>query len=420
MHRTQRAIMWFLIFVVTVPGLVSAAYTGRLIGRVVDPEGNPVEGVLVTVTSPDVKCFSVVKTSDRKGTFVVDFDKVEVTYHYTFEKAGYQTVETDQHWSLVGKTRHDFVIYPGEAPTADSLPDLVSSDPVVQGYLAGVNAFKARDFEAARVEFEKVTRQDPEVRQAWAALSVVQLELGRYQEAVESAEKALALGATDETVLRSRWEACRHLDDEAKTAQALHDLQAYGRATEEARRVYNEGVALAKTGDHEGAFARFQEALAVDPNLKEGLFAVATEGLQVKRYQESLDAAGALLKVDPHDEQALRVRYNAALGLGDEEVLVDALMGLATVEPVVARDSLLKLAYDAYDANDMARAKALFGRVLEVDPKQPQSHYVLALIEVNDGAKEEARRHLERFLELAPGDAEADTARNLLEFLSKP
>lgn len=420
MHRTQRAIVWFLILVVTVPGLVLAAYTGRLIGRVVDPEGNPVEGVLVTVTSPDVKGFNVVKTSDRKGTFVVDFDKVEVTYHYTFEKAGYQTVETNQHWNLVGKARHDFVIYPGEAPTAEGLPPTVSSDPVVQAYLAGVAAYKARDLETARTEFEKVVRQEPELRQAWAALSVVQLEQGSHREAVESAEKALALGATDETVLRTRWEAYRQLGDEAKTAQALEDLQRFGRVTEEARRVYNEGVALVKAGDHEGAFARFEEALKVDPNLEEALVGVATEGLHVERYRESLTAAEALLKGDPHNDQALRVRYNAALGLGEPELIVDALVALAAVEPTVARDGLLKLAYDAYDANDMAGAKGLFQKVLQVDPDQPQSHYVLALIEVNDGAKEEAIRHLERFVELAPNDPEADTARNLIEYLKKP
>lgn len=420
MHRTQRAMVWFLVLVVTVPGLVSASYTGRLIGRVVDPDGNPVEGVQVTVTSPDVKGFNVVETSDRKGTFVVDFDKVEVTYHYKFEKAGYQTVETNQHWSLVGKTRHDFVIYPGEAPTVDSLPAAASSDPVVQAYLAGVAAYKARDFQTARAEFEKVVREDPGLRQAWAALSVVQLELGSHQQAVESAEKALALGATDETVLRTRWEAYRQLGDEAKAAAALQDLQRFGQATEEARRVYNEGVALGKAGDHEAAFARFQEALKVDPNLEEALFAVATEGLQVKRYRESLAAAEALLKGDPHNDQALRVRYNAALGLGEPELIVDALVALAAVEPVVARDGLLKLAYDAYDANDMAGAKGLFLKVLQVDPSQPQSHYVLALIEVNDGAKEEAIRHLERFIQLAPNDPEADTARNLIEYLKKP
>ncbi len=147
---------------------------------------------------------------------------------------------------------------------------------------------------------------------------------------------------------------------------------------------------------------------------------MATQGLLIKRYQEALAAAEAILDDDPGHEQALRARYNAALGLGDESLLVPAAMGLATIEPVIARDSLLHLAFEAYDANDMARAKELFGKVLEVDPDQAETHYALAMIAVNDGATEEAKVHLERFLALAPDSPEAATARDLLAYLSKP
>ena len=68
----------------------------------------------------------------------------------------------------------------------------------------------------------------------------------------------------------------------------------------------------------------------------------------------------------------------------------------------------------------MARAKELFGKVLEVDPDQSETHYALAMIAVNDGATEEAKLHLERFLALAPDSPEAATARDLLAYLSKP
>jgi tetratricopeptide (TPR) repeat protein len=179
-------------------------------------------------------------------------------------------------------------------------------------------------------------------------------------------------------------------------------------------------VALVKAGDHEGAFAKFQEAVTIDPQLEEALLGVATQGIQIKRYQEALDAAGAILNDDPGHEQAIRARYNAALGLGDESLLVPAAMTLATVEPVIARNTLMNLAFAAYDANDMARAKELFGKVLEVDPNQPETHYALAMIAVNDGATEEAKLHLERFLALSPDSPEAATARDLLAYLSKP
>ena len=419
MSRKQRTVAWLLVLIVAVPGLASAGRVGRLVGRVVDPEGTPIEGVTVTATSAEVTSFNEVRTTDKKGAFILDFDRVNVTYHYRFEKAGYQTLDAEQNWSLEGTARHDFVMRQGEATVGDLIPTS-SSEPAIVAYNAGVATFEAKDYAAAQAKFQEAVQHDPKLRPAWTGLSVVQLGQGHYQEAVEAAEQAMALGATDETALRCRWEAYRQLGDEAKTAAALADLERYGRATVEAKKVYNEAVALVKAGDHEGAFAKFQEASTIDRQLEDALLGVATQGLYTKRYQEALAAAEAILDDDPGHEQALRTRFNAALGLGDESVLVPAAMGLATFEPVVARDALLHLAYDAYDANDMARAKELFGKVLEVDPDQPQTHYALALIAVNDGATEEAKLHLERFLALAPDSPEAATARDLLAYLSKP
>ena len=419
MSKTQRAIVWFLILIVAVPGLVSAARKGRLVGRVIDPEGAPIEGVTVTATSAGVPKFNELRTTDKKGAFIVDFETINVTYHYRFEKAGYQTFESDQAWSLEGTQRYDFVMHPGQAAVVDLVPTS-SSEPAIVAYNAAVVAVEAKSYAAAQVKFEEAVEHDPALRPAWTGLSVAHLGQQKYQEAVAAAEQAMALGATDEATMRCRWEAYRQLGDEAKTAAALADLERYGRATVEARRVYNEGVAMAKSGDHEGAFAKFQEAVTIDSQLEEALLGVATQGLLIKRYQEALAAAEAILDDDPGHGQALRARYNAALGLGDESLLVPAAMGLATIEPVIARDSLLHLAFEAYDANDMARAKELFGKVLEVDPDQVETHYALAMIAVNDGATEDARLHLERFLALAPDSPEAATARDLLAYLSKP
>ena len=419
MNTKQRTIIWFLVVILTVPALTFAIRKGRLVGRVVDPEGNPIPGVTVTATSPDIPDFSEVETTDKKGVFKVDFDTLDVTYQYRFEKAGYQTVEADQHWSLASTGRHDFVMRPGETPTVDGIPPTSTSHPAISAFNSGVAAFKARDYATAEAKFEEAVGHDPNLRQGWGALSTVRLEQGKYQKAAEAAEKAIALGSTDVMVLRTRWEAYRYLGDEAKAAEAQEDLERTGRLTEEAKKVYNEGIGLLKAGDEEGAYAKFQEAVEFDANLREAQFAVATTALKVGHDAEAAAAAKAILDENPQDAEAIGIRYNAALKLGDEAMLIDALVGLAAVEPEVARDGLWKLALAAYDVDDMARATERFGKVLEVHPDNARAHYYLGLIYVGEGANEEAQHHLQRFLELTPDDPDAATASDLVAYLSE-
>jgi Tfp pilus assembly protein PilF len=229
----------------------------------------------------------------------------------------------------------------------------------------------------------------------------------------------MALGAMDEAVLTARWQAYKNLKDEAKAAEALKDLEKATHNTEEARKIHNDAVALLNSGNNAGAFAKFQEALGIDPNLEESQIGLATAALKIGKNAEAATAAETVLKADPENQQALRIRYNACLALGDKDRLFDSLVGLAAVEPAVAAKGMLALAFESYDANDRAKAKTRFLKVLETDPNQPLAHYYLALVLVNEGATAEAVPHLERFIELAPKSAEAATARDMLKALKK-
>jgi tetratricopeptide (TPR) repeat protein len=418
MQTSKRTIIWSLVLILAIAAPASAIRKGRLVGRVVDPDDNPIAGVTVTATSEQLPTFRVVETTDKKGVFKIDFEEINIVYRYKFEKAGYQTTVATQTWRKDGTARHDFVMQPGESPNADGTPPVSASNAAIAAFNEGVRAFEAKDHATAELKFEEALGRDPELRQGWGALSVIELEQGHYEEAAEAAEKAIELGSTNESILRTRWEAYRQLGDEAKTAAALEDLQNAGRAAEEAKKIHNEGVRLAKAGDNEAAFEKFQEAVTVDANLQVALLGVATTGLKIGRNEEAYAAAQTILKEDPQNEQALRLRYNASLGLHDEDLIVEALVGLTMVEPTTARDGLLRLALAAYDAQDVDRAKERFGKVLEVDPTHARCHYYLGLISVNEGANYEAVRHFERFIELAPDDPDAATAGDLVKYLS--
>lgn len=417
MGTFQRKVALILTLIWAIPVLVLAAQRGRLVGRVVDPDGKPIEGVVVTVTSPQVPKFREVLTTDRRGAFTIDFREMNVTYVYRFDKAGYQTLEAQQVWDFEGTQRFEWKMFPGTPAATGALTPATTSEAAAQAFNAGVAALKAKDYATAEAKFTEAVKSDPKLLLAWSALAGVQVQTGHHKEAAESAERAIELGSTDEAVLTARYQAYRNLKDEAKAAEALKDLEASGRRAEEAKKIHNEAVGLVKTGDSAAAFAKFQDALKVDPNLQPSLLGLATAGLKIGRNAEAATAAETVLKTDPKNDQALRLRYNACLALGDKERLFSALLGLSAVEPAVAMKGLLQLAFEAYDANDRTLAKERFLRVLEVDPNQALVHYYAALVYVADGANAQARTHLEKFLTLTPKGAEADSAREMLKQL---
>ena len=420
MHTKMRTIAWLLVVILMASGSAFAIRKGRLVGKVMDPDGNPIEGVTVTATSKEVKGFNVVEMTDHKGVFKIDFEVINVVYHYRFDKVGYQTLKAEQTWQKDGTAREDFIMHPGAAPAVDGVAPTSTSSPAVTAFNAGAQAFEAKDYATAVTSFEEAIGHDPEFQRAWGALSVALIEEDRYQEAAEAAEKAIELGSTHEMVLRARWEAYRNLGDEAKAAEAQEALERSGRLAEEAKKVFNEAVALSKQDDYEGAFAKYQEASELDRNLQVALFGVATMGLKINRNEEALAAAESILEEDPDNRDAIRIRYNAALALGQEDRIIDALVSIAAVEPETARQGLWLLAIAVYDANDMDRAKLRFGKLLEVDPNHAMAHYYLGLIYVGEGANDEAKKHLERFVQLAPDDPEAPSARDLVKYLSQP
>jgi tetratricopeptide (TPR) repeat protein len=415
----KHSIVLLLVAILMTAGSASAIRKGRLIGTVLDPLGNPIEGVTVTATSPEVPDFNVVETTDRKGVFKVDFDVINVVYQYRFDKAGYATLKAEQTWKKDGTARQKFTLYPSETPTMEGVAPAAAANPAIESFNAGVKAFEAMDYAAAVTAFEEAVGHDPGFHRAWGALSVALVEQHRYEDAAVAAEKALELGSTHEMVYRARWEAYRNLGDEAKTAQALEDLERSGQLAVEAKKVFNEAVRLSKQDDFEAAFAKYQEAARMDPTLQVALLGVGTTGLKIDRNEEALAAAMSILDEDPESEEAIRIRYNAALALGHEDQIIEALVGLAPVEPETARQGLWILAMAAYDADVMDEAARRFEKVLEVDPNRARAHYYLGLIYVSEQANEKATQHLQRFVELAPDDPEAATANELITFLGK-
>lgn len=186
------------------------------------------------------------------------------------------------------------------------------------------------------------------------------------------------------------------------------ELPPVAAATEEqnaAVRVFNEGLTAQRGGDLATARERLEAAVAEDADLGPAHVALGTVYLDLGRHEQALASAGRGLELRPADQEALRVRYEALLGLGRSDEAKVALGELMKAEGMAAT---AKTVYNegsaAYQAEDLDTALAKFREAVEMDPSLYDAHHAIATILVHRGDHAGAAEAADRALQLKPDD----------------
>lgn len=183
---------------------------------------------------------------------------------------------------------------------------------------------------------------------------------------------------------------------------------------------FNEGVGKLKAGDKEGAATKFEEALTHNPDLIEAHGVLADLYVELKKYPQAITAAERVLQAKPADSAALTALYDSAMATGDKAKAESAMN--AMLEGAPGRDTAVRLLNKGvvdFNENRMPEALAAFEKAEKADPTFPKTHYMLGLTYANLDKKAEAQQHLAKFLEMAPSDENAETAKLMLEELKK-
>jgi len=371
---------------VTVTNDAAAQAGGRIAGKVEDQAGNPIEGVKVTATSPAVDGFKLEKTTNSKGKFVLSFTNAAMAYVVELKKEGYKTLATSDEQAMAEKAA------------------LSGSGRAILVYNEGVEAQRAGDLELAAKKYGEAATINPELAAAHTSLAGVAHMQGDYETAAAEAEKALAIDPTDVRAMQLRFDAYRLAGNDVKAEEAAQSL------------IFNEGVEAYNSGDVSTAISKFQQAADLDPNLVQARLALAKIFFAEGSLSEALARAEEVLELQPDHADALRITYDSALRLGDQETAAKALDGLAASDPQWAATGLYQIAVELYNNDQTNEAVQALERVLEVEPDHARAHYLLGVALFNTGQEGPASDHLRRFIELAPDDPDAVVAKDLLAY----
>lgn len=400
------------------------AQTGLLRGKTVDKDGNPITGVQVTVTTEQLSSYRKSLTTDAKGQVKVRFQQNQLQYQFDFlfEKPGYQSFSVGISPSVTQQMRMEWVMDEAETQVVESHGDLGSvvtgsSSVAVEAFNAGLTAQQAGDHAAARGKYEEALAADPDLAPAQISLAQVLLDQGEYGLAVDAADRALELAISRADALRIKHQSLRALgrNEEAEVVSA--ELAEADGAVASARRLYNEGGQAFQAGDKDTALAKFQQAADLDPSLTDAHHAIATLEYGKGNHEASATAAEKALAMGSDDIRTLRVLYDAYDALGRTDDVAEIAPRLAAVDPDFGGPKLLEQAAQLWNAGQAEKAVSLSKLALSMDPNLGKAYYFIGLHHLSSGENAEAKAALGKFVEMAPEDAEASTAKEMMAYI---
>jgi len=404
-----------------VSAVAFAQQAGRVAGTVVTTDGEPIPGVQVTI-SPVGLNTEIVKTTNKKGKFTVAHSDAAMTYTYTFKKEGFKTLVLEVKPPVGGTELKEFQLLPTATTPAQTGPATAEENasqrvsPAVRAYNEGVEAQRLGDLEAAAERYREASKLDPELAVAHTSLAAVLLTQQDYATAAAEAEAALAIDAEDVRAMQIRFDAYRLAGDSEKADEAAKALRQIGNLEDAAVRIFNEGAEAFNAGDIATAQSKFQQVIQLAPDMVPPYVALAQISLAQGSASEALAMAQAALDRDPDNLRALQIVYDGARLTGDTDTATRVLDRLMELDPEWVTTALLSHAAKLYDANQLEAAIAELEVVVKADPELARAHFLLGMALFNSGRVDEARVHLEIFLELAPDDPDAEIARGILSF----
>jgi len=412
-HQPSTAILAALLFTSMLAAPAEARKNEReteLRGEVSGPEGEPVGGAIVTLepatAEPGDELYDT--DTDRKGEFELEMGDAAGTFILRITSPDYAPFEGEI--SLQGGEIQQVQIKLLGAEAGKKRE-------AVLAYNRGVQAFEAKDLETAAASFAEATTLDPGLAPPYLGLAEVLAQGGDYEKAAAAIEKFLELAPDDPQGLRLAYYVYRGLGDPEKLALMLEAIKNTPYAKSLAVDAYNQGAMGTQAQDYDRAASSFENALELDPSLAQAYEGLSLARYHLRQYPEALRAVEKLLELQPESVAGRRLRFLIYENLDLGEKTDEALEAYLEVDPDAGIKILMERAELAFRTGELARSKSMLLEVLESKPDLPRAHYQLGLVYSSEGDNAKAKEHLERFLELAPDDPEAPSARDILQYL---
>lgn len=175
---------------------------------------------------------------------------------------------------------------------------------------------------------------------------------------------------------------------------------------------FNAGVALANEGKNAEAIAKMEEALAAKPGMAAALQGLTQLNHRVKDWQKVITYGEQFLEISPDEPQIFVMLADAYKESGNKAKAAEY-AAKAPKNPT----ALFNQAAQLINSGKMAEAAPLLEQAIAADPEFAQAYYELGMLYAGMSKNAEARRNLQKYLELEPSGNNAATAKEMLAYV---
>ena len=274
-------------------------------GKVLDAQGKPVEGAVVSIEATEANRKAQTKTN-RNGEFL-QVGLASGRYNVTVTKDNLKAVQPA---NVSQGTPVELTIQ--LTPSSGITPEQAKEAAAMQALAAGaVEAMRAgRDDDAIR-QFNEIVAKVPTCSDCYYNLGVAYAKKQQFDTAETSFKKAIELAPNSGdafTGLANVYNATKRFDLAQQASAKASELSAASGGGGGAEASYNQGVILWNAGKFAEAKVQFEAAVKADPNMSMAHYQLGMANLNLGQIPEAKASFQEYLKVDPNGPKAAEVQ----------------------------------------------------------------------------------------------------------------